>query len=131
MKRMNKKGFTIVELSIVIAVIAILSAVLIPTFSGIVKNAKNSANIQDAQNTYTQYIAQLDARTETPADAAVFTVASDSYILIKDGKVEVDDKGNFKSYESVDKAIEALGYTSGTYETDNTKITGLTLVFKK
>ena len=36
MKKMNKKGFTIVELVIVIAVIAILAAVMIPTFSGIV-----------------------------------------------------------------------------------------------
>ena len=33
----SKKGFTIVELVIVIAVIAILAAVLIPTFSNLVK----------------------------------------------------------------------------------------------
>ena len=36
MKR-NKKGFTIVELVIVIAVIAILAAVLIPTFSSLIR----------------------------------------------------------------------------------------------
>ena len=45
-KRNNKKGFTIVELVIVIAVIAILAAVLIPTFSGIVKKANLSADQQ-------------------------------------------------------------------------------------
>ncbi|MGM9683101.1 MAG: type IV pilin protein, partial [Eubacteriales bacterium] len=33
MKNTKKKGFTIVELVIVIAVIAILAAVLIPTFT--------------------------------------------------------------------------------------------------
>ena len=43
MRKSNKKGFTIVELVIVIAVIAILSAVLIPTFGGITEKAKNSA----------------------------------------------------------------------------------------
>ena len=32
MKNLKKKGFTIVELVIVIAVIAVLAAVLIPTF---------------------------------------------------------------------------------------------------
>jgi prepilin-type N-terminal cleavage/methylation domain-containing protein len=32
MKRQNKKGFTIIELVIVIAVIAILASVLIPVF---------------------------------------------------------------------------------------------------
>ena len=50
MKKTNKKGFTIVELVIVIAVIAILAAVLIPTFSGIVKNARISADTQVCKN---------------------------------------------------------------------------------
>ena len=36
----SKKGFTIVELVIVIAVIAILAAVLIPTFSNLVKKSQ-------------------------------------------------------------------------------------------
>ena len=36
----RKEGFTLVELVIVIAVIAVLSAVLIPTFGGIINNAK-------------------------------------------------------------------------------------------
>ena len=40
MRNTNKKGFTIVELVIVVAVIAILAAVLIPTFSGIIAKAK-------------------------------------------------------------------------------------------
>ena len=39
-----KKGFTIVELVIVIAVIGILSAVLIPTFSGLVNKANLAAD---------------------------------------------------------------------------------------
>ena len=47
MKKMNKKGFTIVELVIVIAVIAILAGVMIPTFSGIVEKAEMS-NVKSA-----------------------------------------------------------------------------------
>lgn len=46
MKNAIKKGFTIVELVIVIAVIAILAGVLIPTFSGVVKKANLSADKQ-------------------------------------------------------------------------------------
>ena len=46
----KRKGFTIVELVIVIAVIAILAAVMIPTFSGIVKKANISSDIQTARN---------------------------------------------------------------------------------
>lgn len=56
MKRNNKKGFTIVELVVVIAVIAILSAVLIPTFSGVTKDAKEKAALADARAIASQYM---------------------------------------------------------------------------
>lgn len=42
----TRKGFTITELVIVIVVIAILAAVLIPTFSNLIKKANQSADIQ-------------------------------------------------------------------------------------
>ncbi|MBP3315587.1 MAG: type II secretion system protein [Clostridia bacterium] len=60
MKRNNKKGFTIVELVIVIAVIAILAGVLIPTFSGVVKKAQESAAVQEAKTIMTNYTASID-----------------------------------------------------------------------
>ena len=50
MKRNTKKGFTIVELIIVIAVIAVLAAVLIPTFSNLIQKAneaKDTALVSD------------------------------------------------------------------------------------
>ena len=54
MRKTNKKGFTIVELVIVIAVVAILAAVLIPTFVSVTKKANESADIQACRqmNTY-------------------------------------------------------------------------------
>ena len=54
----SKKGFTIVELVIVIAVIAILAAVLIPTFSNLVKKANQSADIQAARQMNTVLAAE-------------------------------------------------------------------------
>ena len=58
MKKMNRKGFTIVELVIVIAVIAILAGVLIPTFSGITTRAQDSARLQETRNAMMEYLAQ-------------------------------------------------------------------------
>ena len=58
MKRNNKKGFTIVELVIVIAVIAILSAVLIPTFGSVIDDANEVTAKQECRNTYTQLYAE-------------------------------------------------------------------------
>ncbi len=44
MNRNSKKGFTIVELIIVIAVIAVLAAVLIPTFSNLIQKANEASD---------------------------------------------------------------------------------------
>ena len=64
MKRSNKKGFTIVELVIVIAIIAILAAVLIPTFASLIQKANTSADIQAVRQMNTA-LAMLDA-TDKP-----------------------------------------------------------------
>ena len=57
MKKLNKKGFTIVELVIVIAVIAILAGVLIPTFANVVEKANQSAAMQEAAALYKEVYA--------------------------------------------------------------------------
>ena len=46
MKRMNKKGFTLTEMIVVIAIIGILAGVLIPTITGYIKKAKLSNDQQ-------------------------------------------------------------------------------------
>ncbi len=66
MKHTNKKGFTIVELVIVIAVIAILAAVLIPTFSNLIKKANISNDTAVAKNLNT---AAISAQADTFAKA--------------------------------------------------------------
>ena len=73
-KRNNKKGFTIVELVIVIAVIAILAAVLIPTFAGIIKKANLSADQQAVRQmntalaTYGDGLGIADVKTKLAED---------------------------------------------------------------
>ena len=68
MKHTNKKGFTIVELVIVIAVIAILAAVLIPTFTNLVKKANESKDTQLIRNLNTA-LATNDIEETTMAQA--------------------------------------------------------------
>ena len=81
MRKNNRKGFTIVELIIVIAVIAILAGVLIPTFSSIISKANASKALQEAQNAYKEAYALAVADGEI----AEKTVLADK--TEKDGEV--------------------------------------------
>lgn len=74
MKNKLKKGFTIVELVIVIAVIAILAAVLIPTFSSITNSARESAALQEAKSGSETILALT---TGTLPENSAFLVADD------------------------------------------------------
>lgn len=84
MKRNNKKGFTIVELVIVIAVIAILAGVLIPTFASVVSNANESKALQNATNTLKAYIADY-ADTDEVID--LYILVDGQYFDVTNGKL--------------------------------------------
>ena len=45
MKKMNKKGFTLIEMLAVIAIIAVLVAIVIPTVSSATEKAKEAADV--------------------------------------------------------------------------------------
>ncbi|MBQ5320770.1 MAG: type II secretion system protein [Oscillospiraceae bacterium] len=103
MKKNSRKGFTIVELVIVIAVIAILAAVLIPTFSGIIKKAQDSKVVQEANAAYKMYVAAVDyVEGETALQDFVIKV-DDKYVAVKDA--QMDDT----IYDSADNAATAAG----------------------
>ena len=89
-KKMNKKGFTIVELVIVIAVIAILAAVMIPTFGGIIETAQESGEMQKVTAAYKEAYA-LALTNDGAITAADFgtdgiTVSGYTFKLDTDGK---------------------------------------------
>lgn len=94
MKKSTKKGFTLVELVIVIAVIAILAAVLIPTFSGVIERANISADLQtltaSIESKYVEYVADnhdvpagVTVKAEATTNAALFDDFSATSTLTK------------------------------------------------
>lgn len=124
MKKLNKKGFTIVELVIVIAVIAILAGVLIPTFATVVNRANESAAMQQAKNAYEDYLAGY-------ADKSPMT---DFYIEVKGGSntyyFHVDDKGQFNSQGSTEqpknKAVVVLTEKTTTFPVSDSQVSTVT-----
>ena len=68
MKKSNKKGFTLVELIVVIAIMAILAAVLVPTVTNKIKDANAASQATTAENiakTISLYLAETADPTMT------------------------------------------------------------------
>lgn len=120
-KRNNKKGFTIVELVIVIAVIAILAAVLIPTFSSIVQKAKESSVLQAARNEMIEIKASLISTGNDLPDGTVFG-DDDVYYEYRNGELTKTTKPEGTLYETKLNGVsiwsEKAGVKVGFEDTD-------------
>lgn len=51
-KKANKKGFTIMEMLIVVAIIAVLAAIAIPTFNSALTKSKEAADVANIRAAY-------------------------------------------------------------------------------
>ncbi len=91
MKR--KKGFTIVELAIVIAVVAILTAVLSPVFSSIISKANLSSDIQLVKNLNTFLNIDFDKDFNLKTNHTMY----DALETVKSNGVSVDKIKNNKA----------------------------------
>ena len=98
MRKNNKKGFTIVELVIVIAVIAILAGVLIPTFASIISKANESKALQEAQNAY------KEAYALAVADGKIDPVAGEAQVS---GSYRFTFKGTLGALTGVDVEVKS------------------------
>lgn len=92
----KRRGFTIVELVIVIAVIAVLAAVLIPTFSKITKNAEETTALADSKVSYEEYL----------ANTLPENISKDLYVRVKNGYVHYIDGKAVKTNDSYVTTID-------------------------
>jgi len=51
----NKKGFTLMEMLIVVAIIAVLVAIAIPVFNGALTKSKEAADVANIRAAYAEY----------------------------------------------------------------------------
>ncbi len=57
MKKMNKKGFTLAELLIVVAIIAVLVAVAIPVFNAQLEKSRQATDLANIRSSYAEAMA--------------------------------------------------------------------------
>ena len=112
MLKFKKKGFTIVELVIVIAVIAILAAVLIPTFTIIIKNAEVSTAFQACKSGSSLYLLREMKEDPTKTAKEIFKDIYFAYDSDGDG-IEVGEYKFFYNSNGDQMVTSVPQYTVG------------------
>lgn len=82
-KLKNSKGFTLVEMLIVVAIIAILIAIAIPSFNNSLEKAREAADIANIRNAYSE--AMVDYLSEGKDSTGTGTAQTPAMTQTKSG----------------------------------------------
>ena len=122
----NKKGFTLVELMVVVAILGILVAVAIPVYSSVTEKAQLNtcvANIRTVESAVMQAVTNGDAKIEADGDVVTTgeTPVPLTVLALQDGSighVYLVEEPKCPSDKTKGYAIGVNGAVTCTYDED-------------
>lgn len=109
MYRKNKKGFTLVELVVVIAIVGVLAAILVPTMMNYIKKARLKAANGNAKLAFTTAKSAATMATSDGMDPHSFSIKSSVQGLASEGSGDYEQE----VCQAVAKAMGDNGDDSG------------------
>ena len=119
MKKMNKKGFTLAELLIVVAIIAVLVAIAIPVFTSQLEKSREATDLANIRSAYATLTTEFIEKGSTASTITVPVAQKQADWQNSAGYLETMVNGSTSQYSITAKttgnytvAVESTGMVS-------------------
>ena len=119
-KQKNNKGFSLVELIVVIAIMVVLVAVLAPVFTRYIESSRRATDVQNANSIAEAVLADFADQKAVPTTRTKVEGGNDAVPTGVQGKNDLKAKGSKKEGQSFEFLYDPATNTCAVYVGDDT-----------